>query len=250
MVTWSETKVLGTDSYLYTIILYDDKGRIIQVKSKNITSGTDITTTQNDWAGKPLIVLQKQEQAILPVQTTVIVSKMYYDDLGRLIQTDKKIQNTNVNVNGNANALPATYTTISKLEYDALGQLKKKTIGNKPTAPGTPLANLDYEYNIRGWLLSINKDYITADANTDRYFGMQLGYDKDAALGTFVNKQFNGNISGSLWKSEGDKQQREYDFSYDAANRLTRGSFGQYVSGTGSAAVFNTSAGVDFSVDF
>ena len=244
MVTWTETKVLGTATYLYTATLYDDKGRPVQVKSKNSTGGVDISTTQYNWSGQPLVIMLKQEKLGSPVQTNIVITKMYYDDLGRLIQTDKKIQNSNIN----ANALPVNYTTINKLEYDALGQLKKRKLGNKPGAPaGTALANLNYDYNIRGWLLSVNKDYITASSNNDQYFGMQSGYDKSGSLGTFIPK-YDGNISGIIWKSEGDQQKRKYDFTYDAANRLTGADFNQYVSGAGNSAIFNKTAGIDFSV--
>ena len=68
---------------------------------------------------------------------------------------------------------------------------------------------------------------------------MQLGYDKNGSLGTF-SPVYNGNIAGTLWKSEGDQQRRKYDFTYDAANRLTAGNFTQHVSGSGSGAVFST----------
>lgn len=244
LITWTETKVIGTSSYLYAVMLYDQKGRTVQVKSKNITNGLDIATTQYDWSGKPLVVIQKQELQGTPVQTTVVVSKMYYDALGRLVQTDKKIQNTKVNTN----ILPSAFTTVNKLEYNALGQISKKNVGNKPGTPGSPLAKMDYQYNIRGWLLSVNKSYIDNTANADQYFGMQLGYDKNGTLGTFL-PQYNGNISGTIWKSEGDQQKRKYDFTYDAVNRLTGASFGQYASGTGTGAIFNTAAGVNFTVD-
>jgi hypothetical protein len=126
--------------------------------------------------------------------------------------------------------LPASYTTVVRNEYDALGRLKKKKVGNKPGAgAGTPIAIADNEYNIRGWLLSVNKNYITNATNSDEWFGMQLGYDKNASLGTFA-ALYNGNIAGTIWKSEGDQQKRKYDFTYDAANRITGGTFTQYVS--------------------
>lgn len=241
LVTWTESKIIGTTSSLYSITLYDDKARPIQVKSKNITNGTDIITYQYNWSGQPLITLQKQEKATAPAQTTFIVSKLLYDDLGRLVQTDKKVQNTLVN----SNALPSAYTTIHKNEYDALGQLRKKSIGKNP-ATSSALAKMDYEYNIRGWLLSVNKNYLTS-TNSDQYFGMQLGYDKNPVAGSFT-PQLNGNISGTIWKSEGDQQLRKYDFTYDAANRLTGADFNQFVSGTGTSALFNKTAGIDFSV--
>ncbi len=74
-----------------------------------------------------------------------------------------------------------------EIQYDVLGQVKKKKIGNKPgAAAGTALANLDFKYNIRGWLLTVNKTYVGNAPNADQYFGMQLGNDKNATLSTFL----------------------------------------------------------------
>ncbi len=244
LVTWSQVKVLDRMPavYLASAQIYDEWGRIIQVQKQNITGSTDMTTTQYSWSGQPLITVQKQEIAS-PAQTTVVVTRMSYDDLGRLTKSEKKLSNTNVN----NNAMSA-WMTIAVHEYDALGKLKKKKFGSKPGAPtGTALTSLDYEYNIRGWLLSMNKDYITAGSNNDQYFGMQLGYDKNGTLGTFT-PQYNGNISGAIWKSEGDQQKRKYDFTYDPLNRLTGADFNQYASGSGTSAVFDRSANVNFTV--
>jgi hypothetical protein len=77
---------------------------------------------------------------------------------------------------------------------------------------------------------------------------MQLGYDKNGSFGSFT-PQYNGNISGTIWKTKGDQEKRKYNFSYDEVNRLKGASFSQYVSGSGTSATFNTSAeGIDFSV--
>lgn len=245
LVTWTQVKVLGTAStFLYTVSVYDVKGRVIQVKSTNITGGTDVSTIQYNWAGQPIITVQKQEKAGVPTQTTETVTLMTYDDLGRVTQTDKKVRNTNVN----SNNFPATFTTIVKNKYDALGQLITKDLGNKPGAPGTALASTDYQYNIRGWLLSVNKGYVSDVAVTDRYFGFELGYDKNPQYAGTWTSLFNGNIAGMVWKSEGDKAKRKYNFNYDAANRLLKADFTQWVSGTGTTATFNTSAGIDFSM--
>lgn len=240
-VTWSETKVLGTTTYLYAATLYDVKGRAIQVKSKNQTTGLDIVTTQYNWAGQPLVSLAKQEKAGAPSQTTNVITKMSYDDLGRLIQIDKKVQNSNVN----SNALPGSYTTIVKNEYDALGQLKRKKLAPAFNS-NAGIETLTYDYNIRGWMLGANRDY-AKDANNSNFFGFDLGYDKllNGIIGNqaYFNAQFNGNIEGMVWKSKGDGEKRKYDFTYDAANRLTGADFNQYTSSS-----FNKTANVDFSV--
>lgn len=241
-VTGTLTKVEG-DKGLLTVNFYDTKGRLIQSKSENITGGTDITITQYNWIGQPLQTVYRQEKGGTEVQTTLVLSRMSYDELGRLTEVDKKVSHTKVN----RGKLPAEWTPISRYEYNTLGQLIKRNLGNKPDAAmGQPLASLSYDYNIRGWLLSVNKNYITATGNNNEYFGMELGYDKAASLGRF-QPQYNGNISGALWKSEGGRQPRKYDYSYDEANRLTTADFNQYVSGNGSSALFDRSAGVDYS---
>lgn len=241
LVTGTRTKVLDTAQYLYTINFYDDRGRLIQVQSTNMTQGVDILTTQYSFNGQPLTTVQKTEKQGTNAQTTINVTRLTYDSLWRVALIEKKVSNSKVNGGG----LPSVWTAVAVNEYDSLGQLKKKKLGNK--GGGVPLANLDYQYNIRGWLLSINKGYIGSSTNNDQYFGMELGYDKNASFGTFLPK-YNGNISGTIWKSEGDQQKRKYDFSYDAVNRLKAADFNQYESGTGASAVFGRTAGIDFSV--
>lgn len=239
MATWSRVKVLGTASqYLGTVMLYDDKGRVIQSQSHNISGGIDVVTTQYSWAGQPLITAHKHEKAGTNAQTTVTVTKLTYDDLGRLIATDKRLQNTLVNSN-----TMSGYKTIAKNQYDALGQLKTKVIAPEYN-DDDGLETLDYNYNIRGWLLGVNNDFVK-DVDNSRYFGFNLGYDKTAnnLIGnlSYNKAQYNGNISGMVWKSKGDNEKRRYDFDYDAANRLLKGDFTQY---TGSA--FNQTAGVNY----
>jgi RHS repeat-associated protein len=108
------------------------------------------------------------------------------------------------------------------------------------------LEKLTYDYNVRGWLLGVNRDY-AKDANSSNYFGFDLGYDKanNGIVGNalYSNPQYNGNIEGMVWKSKGDAEKRKYDFTYDAANRLLSGDFNQYTSNS-----FNKTAGIDFSV--
>jgi len=241
LATGTRIKVLGTAStYLFTVNIYDAKGRLIQVQTQNNTGGTDIATTQYSWAGQPLIVVLKQEKAGTNAQTTVLVTQLTYDDLGRAIKTEKKLSNTQYN----SNAMSA-YVSIAENQYNAIGQLKTKKLAPAYNS-NAGIETLNYDYNIRGWLLGENRDYVN-DINTTNYFGFDLGYDKNGSLGTYI-PQYNGNISGTIWKSKGDNQKRKYDFIYDAVNRLTGAGFNQYVSGSGTSAVFDKSAGVDFSV--
>lgn len=243
MVTWTQTKVLNSspEKWIYTCIFYDDKGRPIQVQSKNeLANSTNVVSTQYSWAGQPLITVAKSEKTGTNAQTTIVVTKLTYDDLGRLVKTEKKQSNTLVN-GGNM----SDYKSIADLKYNKLGQLNEKRI-----APyynnNSGLETQNYEYNIRGWMLGMNREY-TRDANSTNYFGFDLGYDKqnNNLIGnqTYSKAQYNGNIAGMVWKSRGDGEKRKYDFDYDAANRIMKADFSQY---TGSS--FNQNAGVNFNM--
>lgn len=259
-VTWTMVKVLNNDNpvtYLYTSLIYDDKGRVIQTQSQNYSGGIDVTTTQYNWTGQPLVVVQKQQKGGINAQTTVTISRMNYDALNRLIATTKQIQNSLVNGNSMTGVM-----NVSNMQYDALGQLKTKSLGNN-------LENQAYDYNIRGWLLGVNRNYVKDfnSTNTNSYFdgwngsgesytggittnffGFELNYDKAPATSGAGSSsyQLNGNITGMVWKGSNDNRLREYNFTYDAVNRLLTADFNQYI---GSTFNKNISTGqIDFSV--
>ncbi len=241
LATGSKVKVLGTtNSFLYTLSIYDEKGRVIQVKSTNTEGGMDIMTTQYNWAGQPLVTIHKQQITGAGAQTSVVVTNLTYDHLGRLEITEKKQSNSLVPVNSVMGAM-SSYSVISTNAYDKLGQLTLKTVGSKKDinnnyiTPRQPVEELKYEYNIRGWMLGMNRDYLTDNTNplTQNYFGFELGYDKltnksgrNFLAGT-NGAEYNGNINGMVWKSKGDPVRRKYDFEYDNVNRLLTGVFEQ-----------------------
>lgn len=228
MVTGTKTKILGTTStYLYSIRFYDSKNRLIQIQNQNISGATDITTTQYNWAGQPLMTIVRQSKSGTNNQYHIVVTKSNYDDLGRLLDTKKLVYS-----NYNGAVISRDLDIIASNQYDALGQLKNKKLAPAYTNNGTtaPLQELKFDYNIRGWLLGTNRDYLTTTGQSGTTkFGFELGYDK---LGTssgrsFTAAQFNGNISGITWKSDGDDVKRKYDYSYDVANRLLKADFEQ-----------------------
>ena len=225
MVTGGRIFIISTGTALYFINFYDDKGRIIQTQSTNITGGVDITTTQYSWSGQPLIIISKTEKAGTNAQTTIVVTQLTYDNLGRLIKTEKKQSNTLVN----SNAM-SSYKTIADLQYDKIGQLKNKKLSPASNS-GAGLENQLYEYNIRGWLLGVNRDYLTPQGQSgSTRFGFELAYDKITSKSNrnyAGSGLFNGNITGMVWKSDGDDVKRKYDFTYDAASRFMKGNYEQ-----------------------
>ncbi|MFC4231489.1 DUF6443 domain-containing protein [Parasediminibacterium paludis] len=231
MTTWTKVKVLGTSNqYIYSATIYDDKGRVIQVQSINQTGGLDINTTQYDFVGKVLRKHTTTNNTIANIGIEV-ANKPTYDDLGRIIKLEK-----NINNNG--------FKVISTVAYDALGQLVTKTLGTKPGTINTALETLTNEYNIRGWLLGINRDFAKTYGATGRFFGLDLGYDKTLITsinGNYAKAQLNGNISGMVWKTSGDGELRKYDFDYDNANRLILADFNQKDYGSWNKSTINYS---------
>jgi RHS repeat-associated protein len=222
MVTGTKIKVLGSGQYLYGITYYDDKGRVLQTINNNITGALNITQTQYNFSGQPL------RQWTLNMKTSTIrndyiLTAFDYDDLGRLISLKKTPWTYN-----NGTWTGGTQFETVRNEYDAMGQLKKKKAAPYYNS-NTGLQTQTYDYNIRGWMLGVNRSEIAANGSAANYFGFELGYDKtsNAAGRTYTAAQFNGNISGIIWKSNGDGIRRKYDFSYDAANRLLQGLYEQ-----------------------
>lgn len=245
MITGTKIKVLNTTTYLYGISYYDDKGRLLQTIQQNISGAKDYLTTQYDFSGKPLVQISRNEKNFASLRTDFIKTSFEYDELGRLISTKKKPYSE---FGGSWKG--GEENEIARNEYDALGQLKKRVLApaydDEDDDDDDGLETLDYQYNIRGWLLGINRDYAREEVSKN-YFGFDLGYDKQ--YNQLVGNQaynkaiYNGNISGMTWKTRGSGVVRKYDFDYDAANRLLKGDFTQY---TGS--VFDQSGGVNYNV--
>lgn len=235
IITGSKTRIINSSpaKYITQVNFFDEKSRLIQTRTLNFTSDIDVQSTQYSWSGSPLVMIQQQQKGAPNNQTHLIITRTTYDDLGRGMEVHKTISS---NIGGIVYSKPET--EIARHEYNAIGQLKKKVIGNG-------IEQLDFDYNIRGWMTGVNKDFIKDASN--RFFGFELGYDKSNAIinGTsYNNPQFNGNISGSTWKSAGDHEERKFDYSYDQANRLTSAIFSQY---TGSS--FNQNSGLNFNVE-
>ncbi len=229
MVTGSMTRVLDTDTLLYTVNIYDEKQRVIQVKQQNFTGGNSVITTQYSWNGSPLVNINRHHITGTASENIITVEKIAYDSLWRVSSVDRQIA--------------GTYTkaaeTITTIEYDALGQMKKKKLGNATN----PIETLDFSYNIRGFITGLNKEY-ALNQTSNRYFGYVLGYDKTTigSLGNFAGAQFNGNITGMNWRSKGDDQIRKFDYSYDRMNRIIAADFNEFEGGN-----YNRTNGLDFS---
>lgn len=212
-VTGAQTLVLGSNGqYLSTINFYDDHGRLIQAQAVNYTGGLDTVTTQYDFFGKPLRNLLAQAKPTNGAQYHQVLTKTNYDPNFRVTSMYKNIDES------------ATDQLIDSMQYNELGRLRAKYLGKDP-ATGQSLDSMVYDYNVRGWITGINKNYVAGASQ--HYFGMELGYDNPTSVtGTrYYAPTYNGNIAGTIWKSAGDQVDRRYDFSYDNVDRLTSAAY-------------------------
>jgi RHS repeat-associated protein len=232
LITGGKVRVLGTSQWLTTSTFYDEKGRVIQTRGDNACGGEDIATNLYDFNGKVLSTYMHHKNPRSGTNPdTKVLTMTAYDYAGRITEIKKRL-NDNSDLE----------RTIVTLTYDELGQLKKKSIG-KAFGGSTYLDELNYENNIRGWLKSINKDFVNTPNSTANWFGQVLSYDYG-----FDNnsQQYNGNLSGAKWKSRTNGLARAYGYMYDRSNRLTKADFNQQNT-TGSTAWEKNL--VDFTVD-
>src|SRR5690606_28503075 len=184
-----------------------DKGRVLQTISDNTSGGKDVLTSLYDFSGKLLSTYHRHNNLRSgAVPHAEVMTQLLYDAAGRVTDVMKQL-------NG------GTKQTIAQNTYDELGQLKSKRLHVTGSAQ---LETVDYEYNIRGWLQGINKEYVNnaASAPTTNWFGQVLNYDYG-----FSTNQYNGNIAGIKWRGRNDNIPRVYGYSYDNANRLTKADF-------------------------
>jgi len=215
--TCTKVKVLGTtNKWITTVTYYDHKARPIYVFSKNKYLNTrDIIKSQLDFTGNVTKTITRHFKGQNPViKTTDFFS---YDHTNRLIDHKQKIGTQDKEL-------------IAQNTYDELGQLRSKAVGNKPN--GTRLQNIDYKYNIRGWLKSIN-DPENSLASDDLFaFGINyntITLNNQGTTRLNTEPLYNGNISETIWRTANDDKKRAYGYKYDALNRLDKA---RYKAGT------------------
>ncbi|MGI4733612.1 MAG: leucine-rich repeat domain-containing protein [Janthinobacterium lividum] len=208
------TRVLGVATsdwhqmaWLSTTTFYDERARPVQVQTTSARKDTatgqpylDLLTTQLDFTGKVVqsVAVHQGPSLATPIQVAEFFT---YDHMRRLLNTKQQLPGE------------AQPTTIAKVQYNELGQVRRKTIGT-----GRLQQDVDYAYNIRGWLTSLNDPY---QPNTEDLFNLSLHYERGFTKGY---EQYNGNLTGQTWRGR-DGVQRAYGYVYDPVNRLLQGDF-------------------------
>jgi|GEM_PF-1494170 len=221
------TNVLGTGNYLFSVTHYDQEGRAVKVTNQHYQGGAtaynkyDMGENQYNFQGLPVKNIRRHYLPASANPLVTINTWPAYDHMNRpLLLKQQYITPTNT----------GAVVTLSKTEYNALGQLKVKHLHNAAPAPDNAgfLQHINYAYNSRGWLKAINNP---ADLNDNPYnatvdvFAEQLDYDQ-STNGYTINPNYNGNISSVKWQSKLPQpvslaqEQKGFVYSYDPLNRL------------------------------
>lgn len=164
-VTGSKTKVLNQDQWLPGVVYYDDDGRTIQAIAQNHTGGIDRASTLHNFAGWPLMTYSTLNMP--GTDNYAIRRKFIYDHAGRLKEGYHELFKNDV---GQGEKF------LAENVYNELGQLIEK---NLHVEQDIPLQSVDYRYNIRGWLQSINTVQFSVDGrnnDVNDLFGMEILY--------------------------------------------------------------------------
>ncbi|MCD0476767.1 DUF6443 domain-containing protein [Flavobacterium sp. EDS] len=209
LATGSWTRVLTTATSILgetSSIFYDDKARPIRSYLQNHLSGYTITDNKLDFTGKTLYTITKHKRESGATEL-IIKEEFTYTAQDRLFTHTHQI-------NGGVIQL------LSENNYDELGQLKYKRVGNNT---GNPLQKIDYTYNIRGWLTAINKtDNLEQDSDPKDLFAFKINYNKVDWNSNAAKALYNGNIAETSWTTGSDVTGviRGYGYQYDQLNRL------------------------------
>ncbi|PWH83981.1 hypothetical protein DIS18_05385 [Algibacter marinivivus] len=212
--TWAKT--IGSSTWAKNYTYYDKKGRVVYVHEQNHLGGYTYNKSELDFRGKLTLSETDHKRSSSPSANLKIVDRFEYDHVERPKKHFQKI-------NTQAEEL------IAENLYNELGQLETKSLGDG-------LQDIDYTYNIRGWLSKVND---VNNLGLDM-FAYTLKYN-DAIEGTAsVGNQYNGNIRQIIWKSAKNNLKKSYAFEYDKLNRFSKSIYRENSSLTGGAGRFET----------
>ncbi|SHM69572.1 DUF6443 domain-containing protein, partial [Chryseobacterium polytrichastri] len=209
----SYVKNIEDDNWTKNYSYYDTRGRVVGSYSINHLGGRTKADVKLDFAGavQQTVTLHKR----LDTDTDRIITENFtYDHQNRLLTHTHQVDSNPVEI-------------LAQNTYNELSQLESKKVGGIIAA--SPLQQIDYQYNIRGWMTKINNP---ANLGND-LFAYKINYNTVEGLETpnmdfsdlKVKAKYNGNISEVSWKTltEENEPLKRYGYVYDPLNRLSAG---------------------------
>ena len=203
----SKVAILNNDgsapsTYLSASTFYDQFRRAIHSRKENHLSGQDKVWSEYNFPGWLKKTSRDHSTNIAGQMTNKTINERWdYDHIGRELAYHHEVESDQ------------TEKQICENSYNERDELQTKKLGN---ITGTNfLQSLDYSYNIRKWLTSINNP---KNLGND-LFGMNVVYNGAS--------NYNGNISSITWKNSSDDIEKTYAYNYDNLNRLTAANYSQ-----------------------
>ncbi|MDV6167116.1 DUF6443 domain-containing protein [Flavobacterium sp. DG1-102-2] len=209
MQTGSWNRILTTASETFAEVhttFYDSKGRPLRVRTSNSQQGGYTQTDSKlKFDGSVSYVITKHKRTSSSSEQEVSVRNDYtYTTQDRLLSETHTI----------GTAAPEL---MSYNAYNSIGQLIEKKVGRTQSSP---LQDVDFAYNIRGWLKSINSmANLASFGNPQDLFAFSINY-TTASTDPVVPLNYNGNVTETTWKTSSDNISRKYSYKYDELARL------------------------------
>lgn len=167
---------------------YDLRARLVQSVARNHISGISRTAIAYDFAGNPVKTREAHTvSTYYSLPEKMLVTSRSFDRDGRPKTLDATLDGVDV-------------PNRTVYAYDEVGRMTTKVLG--------AACDLDYSYNIRGWLERILSSpfSMTLRYNSSKYGSPPL---------------YSGMISEWQWQHDGAQPDNAYAFAYDGAGRLT-----------------------------
>ncbi|HNP31805.1 MAG TPA: DUF6443 domain-containing protein [Flavobacterium sp.] len=212
LVTGNWIRILET-STLYKFDLYysfyDAKSRPLRIAKNNYLGGYTIVDSNVDsFNGKLNYTVTKHKRITTD-------NEIYVKDSYTYTQQDRMF--AHINQIGSS----GTPQLLSKNSYDELGNLTSQNVGGTDIINYIGMQKVDYSYNIRGWLTSINNVNSLTDSPANDLFAFKINYkDVENETNYIGTKLYNGNISETYWRTAKDDKKRKYGYKYDNLDRL------------------------------
>ncbi len=221
LLTASRTKVLnsstGTNDMLWMVNYYDDKGRIVKQFNQNYKGGTvnagNYDEISNTYDFTDNITKTERKNYSAGSLAVTVTSEFEYDHVNRKTKVWETINN-------------GTRTMLAQMNYNEVGQLIDKKLHS--TDGVNFVQSVDYRYNERGWLKSINNSSLTNDNgitndDTNDIYGQQITYNDHSEAS---KRLYNGNISAIAWQTKVPaglglwQGPQSFTYSFDKLSRL------------------------------
>ena len=190
--------------FIYSVLYYDDRYRVVQRKGNNGQHGTESVYTAYNFEGSPT---KEKHVHIVPGQASVTEVHTYtYDLANRLLKSVYQLNDKD------------SITLVDNI-YDEVGRLFVDMRN------GVPELRTNYSYNLRSWLKGVSSPL----------FSQTLNYQE--AIND-ISPCYNGNISSLFWRMAQNNAsnalisslEKGYSFTYDGLSRLKDAVYGEGAS--------------------